>query len=389
MKQVPVTIPRSNQNYEIFITNGLSSALSSMVSYLESGTSAQKPFLQKIAIITDQQVAERWLKPVQDTLSQMTSAELTPIVLHPGESEKNIVTVKRIWKVLLESGFDRRSLVLTIGGGVIGDMGGFAASTFMRGIEFIQIPTTLLAMVDASIGGKTGINFGGIKNSIGTFRQPKAVVIATQFLQTLPERELLSGWAEIIKHGLILDAAYLEAVTAKRPSEYSADEIASIIHRSCELKAQIVTADETEGGDRKKLNFGHTIGHAIEAYLHEYAAQSDTDVTPFTHGEAIAVGMVAEAYLSWKNGLIQETVVHQIEDAITTVGLPIRLPPQFCESEHVYQELYQKMLHDKKNTNGTIQFALLKALGKAIYDVTVEEDKIRESIAVISCSTNA
>lgn len=382
MKQLNITVKRHDHVYPVFISNGLSSVLSSMKDKTEARSIFHR--YNKIAVITDENIAHRWISSVESSFSQIAQIPITPIVLPSGESEKTISSVTRIWHVLQASGFDRRSLIINLGGGVIGDMGGFAASTYMRGIDFIQIPTTLLAMVDASIGGKTGINFGGIKNSIGCIRQPEAVILCTNFLQSLPQRELHSGWAEIIKHGLIADATYFQMVSEKPPKSYTDKELIKIIHRSCEIKSAIVADDETESGSRKMLNFGHTIGHAIEAFSHDYAKDSDSSYTPLSHGEAISVGMIAEAYLSWKQGLIDEEVVYQIENAVTKAELPTRFVVPGMSQDQLYQALYQKMTHDKKNAGGQIKWVLLQSIGSTVYDITLTEDTIRDAVQIIS-----
>ncbi|HSA84312.1 MAG TPA: 3-dehydroquinate synthase, partial [Patescibacteria group bacterium] len=275
MKILTINIPTAQKQYPILIGNEL---IGNLTNHIDINN------YSRIFIVTDNIVAPLFLKKLLQTLPEGTAA----ITLSSGEKEKNIVTVGKIWSAMKENNLDRKSLVINLGGGVIGDMGGFAASTYMRGIDFLQIPTTLLSQIDASVGGKTGVDFAGIKNLVGSFQQPIGVIIDTQTLKTLPKREFLSGFGEMIKHGLIADKTYFELVTSKQPQSFSQEELINLIARSCEIKKTIVEQDETENGLRKLLNFGHTIGHAIESLSLE------TEM-PLLHGEAVAIGMVAEA----------------------------------------------------------------------------------------------
>jgi 3-dehydroquinate synthase len=227
--------------------------------YIGSGLTGDIPELlqtknySKIIVVTDTNLPQKYLK------------DFEKIIIPSGEKSKTIETVQIIWKEMLRLKADRKSLVLNFGGGVIGDMGGFAASCYMRGVKFVQIPTTLLSAVDASVGGKVGIDFAGVKNLIGSFNQPEAVIIDTDTFKTLPDREFVSGFGEIIKHGLISDTDYFNTVTSKKPRDFSEEELTDIIAKSCEIKAGIISSDEKESGNRKLLNFGHTIGHALES----------------------------------------------------------------------------------------------------------------------------
>lgn len=316
----------------------------------------------KIFIITDKNVEPLFLQKIVAAFPLETAS----IVLPAGEKEKHIENVQKIWRAMYDARCDRKSLVVNLGGGVIGDIGGFAASTFMRGIDFLNIPTTLLAQVDASIGGKTGIDFAGIKNLIGTFNQPVRVIIDTQTLSTLPKREFLSGFAEIIKHGLIKDRTYFEKVTAKHPLKFTQDEMIDIIAKSVEIKADIVQSDETESNIRKLLNFGHTIGHAIEAL------KLDTP-TPLLHGEAIAIGMLAEAKISYHLNLLSLSDLQKIEQALLTAQLPL-------STDVKKSEVLKKIKSDKKNERGKVNFTLLNRIGNALYNQNVPEDVIIRSL---------
>lgn len=344
-----ITIKGSN----IFIGSDLLKDISSLVDFTK---------YTKVVIVTDNNVP----KSLVSKLKSAIPTENLVISINSGEQNKNLATVQKIWEALADFGCDRKSLVINIGGGVIGDIGGFVAATFMRGIDFIQIPTTLLAQVDASIGGKVGINSQGIKNLIGSFQQPVAVIIDTDTLKTLPKREFISGFAEIIKHGLIADEKYFQLVTSKRPLEFSQEELVEIIERSCRIKADIVTKDEKEGGSRKLLNFGHTIGHAVEAISQE-------GEKPLLHGEAISIGMIAEGKISRLLGLLSEEEYKTLEQALIRAGLPI-------SQNLLADEILKKIKSDKKNIKGETKFTLLEDIGKGIIDQTVDESIIRKVI---------
>lgn len=325
----------------------------------------------RVAVISDTNVSPHW----SAALTRALPIPHDTFVLPAGETNKTLSTLSTIWTSFQEMGLDRRSLVLNLGGGVIGDMGGFAASTYMRGIDFIQLPTTLLSQVDASVGGKVGINFSGVKNLLGTFQQPKAVFIDVATLRTLPLREFRSGFAEIVKHGLIQDEAYFQQLGHTPPTPEDTETLLSWIKRSCEIKADVVQRDVREGGLRKILNFGHTIGHAIESHaLHT--------TTPLLHGEAIALGMIAEAEISRSLGYIPASLVEHIEHTLQTLGLPTRL-----SSPYPRAVLEDMMLADKKNHRGTIRWTLLKRCGEAIFDQEVEDHHIDTALQRIQPSS--
>jgi len=316
----------------------------------------------KIFILTDRNTGEHCLPVLLKALPNLSNYDLVEI--DPGEENKNIDFCIGIWKMLLDFGADRKSLMINLGGGVITDIGGFAASTFKRGMDFIQVPTTLLSQVDASVGGKTGIDMDGVKNIIGTFTQPKAVFISTIFLNTLAERQVVSGFAEMVKHGLIYDRDYFNRLLTTSP--LAIDE--KLIFHSVTIKNAVVTEDPTEKGLRKILNFGHTIGHAVESY-----ALADGTL-PLLHGEAIAIGMICEAYLSHRfNGMGKE-------DLDTIVQYIYQLFPAYHFDAAIYESLFTYMVNDKKNTNGNIGFALLKQIGKCQYDHYLEKEAIMESL---------
>lgn len=335
--------------------------------YFDNSFSALSAFLSenkytKIFFLADVNTQEKCLPLITAALPAL--ADYNIIEVDPGEENKNIDYCIGIWRMLLDFGADRNSLLINVGGGVVTDMGGFAASTFKRGINFVQVPTTLLSQVDASVGGKTGIDMAGVKNIIGTFTQPKAVFISTDFLKTLDERQLLSGFAEVVKHGLIYDHAYFEALKEIAPQTVSPE----LIHRSVEIKNDVVKSDPFEKGLRKILNFGHTIGHAIESY------SLANDKSPLLHGEAIAIGMICETYLSYKHNNLDGPAL----DAITAY---LRgLFPDYKFSSKIYPDLFGYMQNDKKNNDGNIGFSLLSGIGSCTFNHYLNEAQITESL---------
>lgn len=282
------------------------------------------------------------------------------------EKNKNISKLEEIWTFFSEVKLDRKSLVINIGGGVLGDLSGFAAATYMRGIDFIQVPTTLLSQSDASVGGKLGINFSGVKNLIGAFNQPKAVVVDTKFLETLPTRELISGEAEIIKHGLISDAKHFESIEDNFPSLNEKEKWQSILNDTITIKANVVSLDEKEGGLRKILNFGHTAGHAFESLSHK-------NEIPLLHGEAVALGMIFEAKLSNLRGVLLEADLKRIEKAIEKAGFSVKFVYEFS-----FDDFLDVIKMDKKNVSGNIKWTLLAGIGQAIFDQEVKIEHVEE-----------
>ncbi len=357
MYKTTIHIPEKSHSYTVFIGEDMLKDISRIL---------PREGYSKIAVITDSNVQKPWLVKLQSGME----SPLYPLVLPPGEKVKTIDTVTTIWNHLLKNQFDRNSLVINLGGGVIGDMGGFAASTYMRGIEFIQIPTSITAQVDAMVGGKLGINLNEFKNYIGTFTQPSAVIIDIETLKTLPKRAFLEGFAEIIKHGLLIDRNYFEKVTAKKPFEFTNSELAEIILRSVEIKAKIVETDATEKGLRKILNFGHTIGHAIESL-------SFTSSMPLMHGEAILLGMIVETRISELQKLLSheesEYVIHKLKDT----GLQTTI--HFITEE----DILRNIMFDKKIENGVLQWTLLEKIGRAKYNQQVSENIIRTALKEI------
>jgi shikimate kinase/3-dehydroquinate synthase len=307
---------------------------------------------KRVAIVTNTVVAPLYLERLSKTL-EVAGKHVTPIVLPDGEEEKNWANLMKVFDVLLAEKCDRKTTLIALGGGVIGDMTGFAAAAYMRGVPFIQVPTTLLSQVDSSVGGKTGINHPLGKNMIGAFYQPQAVIADTSTLNTLPGRELSAGLSEVIKHGAIIDAPFfdwIEANIAKLVAK-DAEALAYAIKRSCEIKADVVRQDEREGGLRAILNFGHTFGHAIEAGM-GYGV--------WLHGEAVGCGMVMAADLSQRMGFIDAQSKERIVAVVKAAGLPTVAP------DLGVQRWLELMEVDKKNEGGEIKFILLKPLGTSI-----------------------
>ena len=276
-----------------------------------------------------------------------------PIIEMPaGEQNKTLKTCEMAWYQLTEHSADRNTILLNLGGGVVTDLGGFVASTFMRGIRFVNIPTSLLGMVDAAIGGKTGVDFGGLKNMIGAFSQPEAVLIDSNFLKTLPSRQYRNGLAEVLKHAFISDSSILGMMDANE------DEL---ISRSIQVKLEVVVRDEFESGERKKLNFGHTIGHAIESHL----LKSEQEVL---HGEAIAAGMIMESWLSHKISGLPESELSSICSVIDSVFSRISI------SETEWTAMKKLLIYDKKNRDGQVQFVLIQRIGDAVIDQPASQE---------------
>lgn len=288
----------------------------------------------------------------------------TKIVIPSGEQHKNLGTVQDIWSQLIDNHADRKSLLINIGGGMVTDIGGFAASCYQRGIDYINVPTTLLGMIDASVGGKTGIDFQGLKNQIGVFSQPLAVVILFEFLETLPKRELLSGLAEIIKYGFIVDKVFLEAKLLDNPVD-AVDP--ALITKAVEVKNEITRNDVNEKGLRKILNFGHTIGHALETYLIDNQKE-------IRHGEGVAMGMLPALYLSEKYCGLNPEITGFYKD------LYAKRFNRFDLNGIPVDALMEIMRHDKKNEGGDIRFVLIEDYGKPLYDVVVKPEDIVDSI---------
>ncbi|RDB44789.1 3-dehydroquinate synthase [Halomonas sp. DQ26W] len=320
------------------------------------------PYLagSQVMIVTNETVAPRYLARCRQGLPE--GLEVEELVLPDGEATKTLESVSRIWDALLAAGFNRRCTLIALGGGVIGDMVGFAAACYQRGVAFIQVPTTLLSQVDSSVGGKTGVNHSRGKNMIGAFWQPQAVLIDTDTLLTLPPRELSAGLAEVIKYGLIRDAGFLgwleENMSALRDLDAAA--LTQAIERSCTIKAEIVAEDETEQGVRALLNLGHTFGHAIEAHQ---------GYGNWLHGEAVGAGMLMAVELSQRLGWLSAPEVARIAAVIEAAGLPLSAPADMSA-----EDFLALMRLDKKNIDSRLRLILLAALGDArVHDETPPE----------------
>lgn len=315
----------------------------------------------KIFILVDENTSQYCLPYFLSNLA--TEIEIEIIELEAGELHKNIATCTEVWGALSELGADRKSILLNLGGGVISDLGGFVACTFKRGIDFITIPTTLLGMVDAAIGGKNGVDLDHLKNQIGRISEPKAVVIDTQFLTTLPAQEMRSGLAEMLKHGLIFDAAYWNKF--KNLTNLNTEHLDDLIHRSIQIKNEIVLQDINELNVRKTLNFGHTLGHAIESYF-----LSENSKKTLLHGEAVAAGMILESYLSKEqNGLTQEEyqeIKYIINETFERISF----------SNKAIETIIEFLQFDKKNAFGEIQFVLLEKIGHATINQKIDKSLI-------------
>jgi len=316
------------------------------------------------AIVTNAVVAPLYLEKIRRALK---GARLTEVVIGDGEQAKSWQGVEQVVDALLAARLGRDGLVVALGGGVIGDLAGFAAAIYQRGVPFVQVPTTLLAQVDSSVGGKTAINHARGKNMIGAFHQPVAVISDVATLDTLPDRELRSGLAEVIKHGFALDAAFVDWLESNVEKILGRDHgaVGYAIRRSCELKARIVAADEREAGERALLNFGHTFGHAIEA---------GTGYGSWLHGEAVAAGMVMAAELSSLMGQLKKNEVSRVRELLKRAGLPVSGP------ELAPERLLELMAPDKKAAKGKTRFVLLESLGRAALRSDVDEKAVRAAI---------
>jgi len=326
---------------------------------------ATEPFAGvKIFILVDENTLKHCLPGLLGKVEILREAEV--IEIDSGEESKSVEVSAQLWKVLGELGADRQSVLVNLGGGVITDLGGFVAGTFKRGIRFFNIPTSLLAQVDASIGGKVGIDLDHLKNEVGLYNNPNGVFVDPGFLSTLPRNQLLSGFAEMIKHALICSPDYWQVL--KEISFYDTEQLDAVILRSILLKNEVVSSDPYEQGRRKILNFGHTIGHAIESHSFE------GDMKALLHGEAIAMGMVCEAFLSHRKGLLTEAELREIS------ALIFSLYPQVEIDQMRYHRIIELMRNDKKNRNGKLKFSLLHGIGDCVIDQELNADIIIDSL---------
>lgn len=323
---------------------------------------------KKLCIVTDSNVEKLYAKELKELLT----GKCRKVVVYSfpaGEASKTLDTIKEIYRFLIEEGFDRKDMLLALGGGVVGDMTGYAAATYLRGIDYVQIPTTLLAQTDSSIGGKTGVDFDGYKNMVGAFKMPRLVYMNLAVLKTLDDRQFFAGFAEVMKHGLIKDASFYEWLISNMYEicERDMDTLEEMVMRSCMIKKLVVEKDPTEQGDRALLNFGHTIGHAIEKAKN----------FELYHGECVALGVVAAAYISWKKELLSMEEYYEIRDMFVPFYLPITV--ENIEPEQIV-ELTKS---DKKMEDGKLKFVLLKKIGKAVIDRSVTEEEILAAVKEI------
>ncbi len=322
----------------------------------------------RVCVVTDSNVEKLYLAEVLNAL-EGSCKELTSFTIPAGEDHKNLDEIRKLYVHLIESSLDRRDILIALGGGVIGDMTGFAAATYLRGIRFVQVPTTLLSQVDSSIGGKTGVDFDSYKNMVGAFHQPSLVYLNINTLATLDELQFASGMGEVLKHGLIRDAAYYEWCLdhMSEIGERDPDVLLEMVVRSIHIKRAVVQKDPLEKGDRALLNFGHTCGHAIEKLKNFTLA----------HGECVNLGIVAASYISWKRGNISEEIFYEIRDMSVGFDLPITYDSLDVE------DILAAMKKDKKMIGGKNRLILLKKLGSAYIDESVTDDEIRDALKFI------
>jgi 3-dehydroquinate synthase len=356
-----VRVELGDRSYDIVIGKGLLSKAAVLLRPLKLGNRG--------VIITDTNVVRHYGEPLRAALK---AGGFTVEILDvpAGEASKSLRQVDRLFEKLPSLGLDRQSFVIALGGGVVGDLAGFVAATYLRGIPLIQAPTSLLAQVDSSVGGKVGVNLPQGKNLVGTFYQPRLVLADTDTLKTLPERELRAGFAEVIKYGAIRDAeffAWLEQAH-KQVLELQPDAVERVVRRCCEIKADVVRADERESGLRAILNFGHTVGHALETL---------SDYVGLLHGEAIAIGMCCAARLSVKRAQLNEAEAQRLCALISASGFPTRLGEQFDSAA-----LLKAARLDKKAQNGKLRFVLLKRLGETVISEAVMDRDIEEVLNV-------
>lgn len=314
----------------------------------------------KIIVLTDTNTKRFCYPIIKDSLPKHTI-----ITVKQGEENKNLHTCELIWSAMTEAQLDRHALMINLGGGVIGDMGGFCAATYKRGINFIQIPTTLLSQVDASVGGKLGIDFQGFKNHLGVFTLPNVVLIDPIFLETLSEREKRSGFAEILKHCLIQDVNKWNEIRGK---DLADQNLPDLIAHSVEIKKKVVEQDPTEKGLRKILNFGHTLGHAIETFFLPQGKKR------LFHGEAIATGMVCESYIAYTRGLIDERTLEQVEEFIFSIYGKVDIDAADFDT------IIGLTLQDKKNKGKDVRFSLINAAGSCLYDIVVTKNEMKKAL---------
>ncbi len=353
LKRIPVSL--GERSYEIVIGHGILTDLGYAISRLGLGP--------KEMIVTSATLWPLYGKTAYDSLAS-SGFDVSVATIRDDEESKSLGTITLIYDKLLESEFDRNSGIVAVGGGVVGDVAGFAAATFMRGIRFVQVPTTLLAQVDSSIGGKTGVNHPKAKNLVGAFHQPTAVWTDVSTLLTLPERELRSGLAEVIKYAIIADRDLFALIekTGSSFSEASSDTLVDVVSRCCSIKARIVEQDEREHGVRSILNYGHTVGHALEAL---------TDYAYYTHGEAVGIGMIAAAKISCEINATDSDTVELQENLVEAAGLPTRIDRAIDP-----HDIVEQLNRDKKRVGGRVRWVLPRTIGEVFLTDEVTSDAV-------------
>jgi 3-dehydroquinate synthase len=353
-------VPLGSRGYEIKIAPGLLSLLGKECARLNLGN--------RCAIISDSNVAPRFAKAAQSSLAAAGFDSIL-ITVRAGETAKNLDIVHSCYDQLAKHRLERKSFIIALGGGVVGDLAGFVAATYLRGIAFVQVPTTLLAQVDSSVGGKVGVNLKAGKNLVGAFYQPKLVLCDLDTLKTLPDREYRSGLAEVIKYGIIRDAKLFARLERDMPKllQRETKSLAPIIARCCEIKSEIVGQDETENGLRAILNFGHTIGHGLEAI---------SGYGKYLHGEAISIGQIAAAELSSRVLGFPQSDVEKIRNLFQRAGLPVQVNLNAAQRKR----LFSAMRLDKKVSGGEIKFVLAEKIGNAVWGQRVSDDLISDAL---------
>lgn len=362
MKQ-QLTVSRENEfSYEIYFREDFSDLPKAIE---DAGLKGRK-----VCIVTDSHVAPYYVEEIQSQLRQSVSHETT-FVMEAGEKNKNMDTVQKLYEHLILHRFERKDFLLALGGGVVGDLTGFTAATYLRGIDFVQVPTTLLSQVDSSIGGKTGVDFLQYKNMVGAFHQPRLVYMNLNTLKTLPDVEFACGMGEVLKSGLIWDGAYYEWLLNHRQEieGKELDTLSRMIHQCCDIKRQVVEKDPKEQGLRAILNFGHTIGHAIEKLMD----------FRLLHGQCVGLGTIAAAYISWQRGLLMEEDFQKICQGNRSFFLPETLDGVGLDTK----EVLTATKSDKKMEAGHVKFVLLKSIGEAYIDTTVTDEEICSGIDFI------
>lgn len=356
-----ITVHRDNLPiYPIILTDSYE-ALAASVSFMNLSK-------KRVCIVTDSNVENLYLGQVKAIFSDISKCCVS-YTIPAGEQYKNLDTVRGLYEFLIQNTFDRNDVLVALGGGVTGDLTGFTAATYLRGIDFIQMPTTLLSQVDSSIGGKTGVDFDAYKNMVGAFYMPKLVYANVSVFASLPEEQFVSGMGEVVKHGCIRSREYFDFLIANREKIKARDPetMIQVVEGSCEIKRQVVEEDPTEKGIRGILNFGHTLGHAIE---------KEKNFT-MSHGACVGAGCSGAAWMSWKRGLISEEDYKRIIDALSYFGLPVTI------SELNLTDVCEAIRHDKKMSSGIIKFILLKRIGDAFIDRTVTFEEMEKALGIL------